>query len=561
VVCPREVDGIDDLQDYQQTGHPGAARVADALPVFNATFGDSGTDPAGNPLPGDRGVDLQQGYWHFYAVDVPSDNLGLLRTELQAISGNPDLYIREDGVPTINHLSNGVAGNTLAPRALTGSTTSYGNWVPFDGRTETRLRPGRWYVGVRAGGNSNVRYRLLFSTGTVKDLALDAASATAQLPNSVSAQTLPDNDWRYYRFVVPQGAPKNWTITFSQQVGDVVMWLRDTVPPGQKDTNAITSSHVGSWYSDAKNQGPYEDGYDAAGPYTFTTPPLRPGHVYFVGMRSNNSATFSLSSDTTGGAISIPPALDFYTGTVSVTVPANDSLLYRIPAPPEATRMKYTSTHSSTMKVRIEQGTLAATSGSQHFISGSSNSNLNQGLVGAPWPWVPNQTYYVRFVNTSSVDEAITFTLNGKNAQTEDEDSDSLPDAWERQYFNSLVQTGGGDPDNDGVSNSTEFADGTAPNDANSAKYALSVLAKNGAASANPVQPKYDKGTVVTLSDTPLNGYQFVGWSGGPLKGDDFALKATGTITIPTAGTWTFGINAADGARLKVNGTVVISIT
>src|SRR6185436_10055716 len=112
--------------------------------TFNTPIGDSGIDSNGSPLPGDRGVDLEQGFWHFYAVDVPVSNLGLMRTELQAISGNPDLYIRETGVPTINHLSNGVAGNTLAPRALTGSTTSYGNWVPFDGRTETRLRPGRW---------------------------------------------------------------------------------------------------------------------------------------------------------------------------------------------------------------------------------------------------------------------------------------------------------------------------------------------------------------------------------------------------------------------------------
>jgi hypothetical protein len=221
--------------------------------------------------------------------------------------------------------------------------------------------------------------------------------------------------------------------------------------------------------------------------------------------------------------------------------------------------MKYSANHSSAMKIRIEQGTLAVTSGNEHFVSATSNSSLNQALSATSWPWVPNQTYYVRFVNTSSLDEGVTFTLNGKNAQTEDEDNDSLPDAWERQYFNNLAQSAAGDPDNDGVINATEFTDGTAPNDPNSAKYSLTVLAKNGVATAIPVQAKYDKGTIVTLSTAQAPGYNFVGWAGGPLRGDDFAIKATATITIPTAGAWTFGINSADGARLKINGTPIIS--
>ena len=71
------------------------------MPVtFNQSFADSGVQNNGIPLPGDQGIDLAQNDWHFYAVDVPEGNGGLLRTELQAISGNPDLYLREDGVPT-----------------------------------------------------------------------------------------------------------------------------------------------------------------------------------------------------------------------------------------------------------------------------------------------------------------------------------------------------------------------------------------------------------------------------------------------------------------------------
>jgi hypothetical protein len=104
----------------------------------------------------------------------------------------------------------------------------------LDGKTESRLKPGRWYLGVRAGGASNVRYRLIVSTGSVTPLALNPATATAQVPNSITEHSLADNDWRYYRFVVPEAAPKSWNITFSQQLGDVVMWLRDTVPPGKR---------------------------------------------------------------------------------------------------------------------------------------------------------------------------------------------------------------------------------------------------------------------------------------------------------------------------------------
>ncbi|MDB6120964.1 MAG: hypothetical protein JWO08_4745, partial [Verrucomicrobiaceae bacterium] len=41
--------------------------------------------------------------------------------------------------------------------------------------------------------------------------------------------------------------------------------------------------------------------------------------------------------------------------------------------------------------------------------------------------------------------------------------------------------------------------------------------------------------------------------------GDDFAVRATGIITIPTAGAWSFGINSDDGCRVKVDGTTVFT--
>src|SRR5438105_11811515 len=70
------------------------------------------------------------------------------------------------------------------------------------------------------------------------------------------------------------------------------------------------------------------------------------------------------------------------------------SVLYQIPAPPEATRFKYTSTHPDTVSIRIEQGTLPGTTGPQHFASSGADSSLNQPLSTSSWPWQPNQTYY-----------------------------------------------------------------------------------------------------------------------------------------------------------------------
>jgi hypothetical protein len=303
-------------------------------------------------------------------------------------------------------------------------------------------------------------------------------------------------------------------------------------------------------------------GIDNAGSYPFVTPPLRPGQTYFVGFRSNNSATFSLSSDTDIDTVVVPPTLDFYNnggaGSVTETVSPGTPRRYRVLVPSEATQFKYSATHASSIVIRIEQGTLTADSGfAQHYISSGANTSISKDVSLTNYPWVANQTYYVSFVNTGLSDQSITFTVDGKNATTEDEDNDGLLDVWEMQYFNSLSQTPTADPDNDGVNNLTEFADGTIPTDPASVKYTVTVLAKNGTAGIVPVQTKYNRDAVVTLTNTPNAGYTFVGWSGGPFRNDDFALKATGTITIPTAGDWTFGVNAADGSRLTVDNTAL----
>ena len=556
-----EIEGIG-LTNYTITSKP----VTLERPVWNmpaghnTTFGDSGVDNLGVPLPGDRGVDIGQDDWHVFAIDVPAGNAGLLRTELQAINGNPNLYIRETGVPTTDHNSAGYYGSALYDRSLTASASEYGNWVPWDGRFNNQLRNGRWYIGVKATGGTNARYRLIASTGQVADLALNGGSATAQ--------TLVGRDWRYYRFTVPLDAPNTWSLTFSQTVGDVVMFLRDTVPPGQGGDGLETTDYglgytygLRTWYGDSKNQGPYSNvGHDAPGTYNFTTPPLRPGHTYYAGFRAVNDATFNFSSATSGGSVGVLPVLNFYNGTIDTSIPAGGSLLYRIPVPPEATRLKWTNNYSPSIQLRLEQGTLPGTTGTQHWVGGT-NFGFNQPLFATGnWPWLPAKDYYLRAYNTSGSPQNLMLTMNGVNAATEDEDNDGLPDAWELLYYPYLFfVNGSSDSDNDGSTSAQEFANGTNPADFTSAKYTAALNGLHGTAGKAPNTALHDRGTNVILTNSADPGYTFLGWLRGERLDTQYAVRATGSVTIPAAGTWTFGVNSRGGTRLTVNGVIVIT--
>ena len=55
---------------------------------------------------------------------------------------------------------------------------------------------------------------------------------------------------------------------------------------------------------------------------------------------------------------------------------------------------------------------------------------------------------------------------------------------------------------------------------------------------------------VPQLTDTPE-------WIGGPK--DQFAMRFTGTLNVPTAGTWTFGLYSDDGSQLYINGQLVVN--
>jgi len=60
------------------------------------------------------------------------------------------------------------------------------------------------------------------------------------------------------------------------------------------------------------------------------------------------------------------------------------------------------------------------------------NAALNVALRG--WPWI-RAVFLLLMTNTSSQPQTVTFTMNGKNAQTDDDDNDGILDWWEYYYF------------------------------------------------------------------------------------------------------------------------------
>lgn len=466
-------------------------------------FGDSGVDTEGLALAGDQGFDLNQGWSHYYAVDVPAGNLGLMRVQLDAISGNPDLYARLDLPPTVSHRTDGRAGSLL-DRALLGTTTEYANWVPLNGREESELPSGRWYLAVRATGTANARYRLRLSTGTVEDLELAAGTKTQQV--------LAGGDWRYYRVHVPADTPTNWNISISQQSGDVVLYLRDTIPPGYGSSNVL--AQLKDWKSDNKDNATYPN-FPLPGTYTLTVPPVRPNHVYYLGFRANNDASFSVGSSMDpehDPRYPVPPLIEFYGGSIDTTIEPHSALAYRVITPADAARWKHSTAHALDVKIHIRNGFYPAMTSSDHWVSTVPNSTLNRFL--GTWPWLPEQTYFLVATNTSASPQPFTFLLEGTSVVVDDDDNDGMLDAWEMEWFGTLSQRSDGDFDGDGVSNLDEFLEGTAPTDSRSLRPRLQVETGNGVVFVDPLLSHYPYRSVVLLEALPDPGYEFIGWSG-----------------------------------------------
>jgi hypothetical protein len=273
-----EVKAIADGTNYTVTSKPVRPQRSWVLPVAPAdfthpglvspVFGDSGVEPDGSPLAtSNQATDLKEGQMHFYRITVPEENAGLLRTQLEVAGGGndagqgPQLYIRRDGVPTLDHDAAGLSNSgtslskVLYDREDEDSTqlpdlgSSYGHWVALDSRETQKLEAGTWWIGIFAD-STNVRYRLKVSAGNVEDaggVLADAEGYMQEFPavpgvtTTYNNQTLAMGDIRYYRLKLPQSStsnplstPVSWTVTLAGN-NNLAMRIRDTAPAGMRN--------------------------------------------------------------------------------------------------------------------------------------------------------------------------------------------------------------------------------------------------------------------------------------------------------------------------------------
>ncbi|MFZ4859468.1 MAG: InlB B-repeat-containing protein, partial [Desulfuromonadaceae bacterium] len=491
-------------------------------------FGDSGFDNLGNPIINpdtlDQGTDLAKGEWHFYRVTVPVDNSTLLRTVVEALSGTPQLYLRAGNVPGIDHYANPAnptQGPTLSyERSQTLTGTMYGNWVPLNGKTATKLESGDWWIGVRAV-TTNIRYRLKVAAGDVHDaggVRLDSVGYVQDLAQNGgirTGQNLAAEDMRYYRVQVPQSSdvpanstPLSWSLTLAQQVGDVVIFVRDTIPPGQ-GTNGNAGSAIGNsaaastyfqdWYDDHNNQNP--DPYiviDVSGVTTLTLPPVEPGKTYYLGVYARTDATFDLSSTVGASNLAVTAVLPFTSGTDSRTLAAGEQALYRIDVPTDAVLWHHNSTNAAGIQLYLAQSTVPPENSYAHWRSNSAvNTTLNQSLTA--FPWQPGHSYYLLVKNTTAGALPFSIVMDGRTA------------------FSALNVTLSGN------------GSGTITSSPN-------LITCSSGTCTEQITPY----TAITLYRSPLPGSTFTGWSGDCSGTGNCLLSMTGPHSV----TATFTLNS-----------------
>src|SRR5688572_13433141 len=114
-----------------------------------------------------------------------------------------------------------------------------------------------------------------------------------------------------------------------------------------------------------------------------------------------------------------------------------------------------------------------------------------------------------------------------------DTDADGLGDSWERAWFGNLAQFSTGDPDGDGVSNLTEFQDGTDPTNSGSVLFRLTLLSDGGQVTVAPNRFQFTNGETVTLTATAFAPHSFHGWGGDiEATNNPITLTMTNDMTI-----------------------------
>lgn len=395
---------------------------ADGESPDDARFANTQTDI--NP----EGMNLDAGDYHLYAFEVPEGNGGLLRTVLEKISGDElSLYLRPHALPTSSHGETSGFGSTREHLITGSSTTQYGNWVPRTLVLEDQLEPGIWFAKIQATGAS-ASYHLRMdhnAADRVQDLDLDGGTFTNQ--------TLVGTDWRYYRVQLPEvyeDTPDEWNITFTDPAENVVMYLRETIPPGLSQTTNIGTStsyqnprdwtHDGRW---SQNRHGTNRRFTSPGTYTLSGDMLRPGQTYYLGFRANEATTFSVSSDIGSGTIeSTYGSFAFLSGTgglEELELEPGEVKTWQVDFPAEASRWRSIIENDSSVEFYLGQHghlPLISSTGNYAVSNGSENWQYQSSLFPTNFRSGEN-VFYLTAVNTSDEIQAVRIFVDWRDPE------------------------------------------------------------------------------------------------------------------------------------------------
>ncbi|MCC5834747.1 MAG: PQQ-binding-like beta-propeller repeat protein [Opitutales bacterium] len=386
-------------------------------------FGNSQSDISSD------GMELDAGEFHLYAIEVPEDNGALLRTVLEKISGDElGLYLHPHTLPTTSHSESSGFGSIRVHSMSGSATTQYGNWVPETLVETDRMEPGIWFVKVQAeGASANYHLRLDHNAADlVQDLALEGGS--------IEGQNLLATDWRYYRVEMPENPedmPAEWNITFSDPAENVVMYIRDTIPPGLwSNTNMSTSTayfNPRDWTRDGfwsqNRQGPENRRFTSPGTYTLTGEMLRPGKTYYLGFRADSASTFAVSSDigedTIGSMYGVFASIEGTGAWLEEDLEPGEVKTWAVEFPAEAQRWRSIAENNPELEFYVgHHGLLPDFDGDWNFLESESEADWEaQRNFFSSYREFEN-TFYLTAVNTGSATESFTMFIDWR-----DEDS------------------------------------------------------------------------------------------------------------------------------------------
>ena len=386
-------------------------------------FGNTQADIASD------GMELDSGDFHLYAIEVPEDNGALLRTVLEKISGDElGLYLHPHTLPTTNHSESSGFGSIRVHSMSGSATTQYGNWVPETLVETDRMEPGIWFVKVQAeGASANYHLRLDHNAADrVQNLALDGGS--------IEGQNLLETDWRYYRVDMPanpEDMPTEWNITFSDPAENVVMYIRDTIPPGLWETTSMSSAtayhNPRDWTRDGfwsqNRQGGDKRRFTSPGTHTLTGDMLRPGKTYYLGFRADSASTFAVSSDigeeTIGSIYGLFSSIEGTGAWLEEDLAPGDVKTWAVDFPAEAQRWRSVTSNNPEVEFYVGfNGLLPDFEGEWNFLESEGVSDwVGQRNFASSYRDFET-TFYLTAVNTSGEMESFSMFIDWRDEDT-----------------------------------------------------------------------------------------------------------------------------------------------